>query len=871
MKSPLAPPRWADRFLTWYCNPDLLEEIQGDAHELYFERLNAEGKRMADLKYIYDVIRFFRWSNIRGSNDPYKPSPLNMWYFNWKIALRTAGRNKLLYGIKTLGVSVCLAFTLILTAFLIHELSYDKFNKGNERIYRVTSSVDFHDHLTHYAVTPLPIGRTMLEGIPEVERYTRFMFEGQPNFRIQDKSFYTEVTLAADSNFLKIFTFDFLQGTQDALNQPNAVVLTETVAKKFFPTPLTLGKQLRVGDRLFQVSGIIKDVPANSHLQFDVLISWDSFERWDDWGNLNAYTYVKLRPDAQLASVEKKMPVLLKTFHELVAREYKATYTPVFERLSDIHFSAPLDEDIAQKGSSNNLFILGGVIFLLLMMGIINYLNLSMAEVTSNIKKIGIIRIFGGTAGTPRRLFLADGFVALAIILPVSVLLTYVAWRYSASFLSISIDASVITNPWLWSLIAGIIVLIIFVSQFNAAVLSKPATIIQSLKGLFRTNQSGRVFRNVLVGVQFTASIAMIALILVTIEQFHFIQNSDKGFEARNVVLLKLRDAQPQKLTPFIEELRKLNGVAKVDGSTYAPGVLETKYVFQVESDRGKTELLVPMMACGYDYFDALNIRMANGRKFDKEHGDDQHGTFIVNETAARQFGWTNALGKEIAGPVEGGGDAMMEGEVIGVVRDFNFASLHNKIEPLIIFLAPEGWSTGFVYIKTNPIVPPDLISNINKLYDTQWSGVPFEWEYLDTQYLTLYEKDQQLKHIFEVGLIISVLIAVLGVFSISALVANVRAKEMGIRKVVGASAGQLFWLHLKSFAIFLIACVVVAWPLIYWLSQIWLSNFAYRIELTPYYFVMPGAVAAAILVMTIGYHAFKGSRVNPVEMLKYE
>ncbi|MEJ7646779.1 MAG: ABC transporter permease [Chryseolinea sp.] len=864
------PPKWADKLLAWYCNPDLLEEIQGDAHELYFERVATDGKRTADLKYIFDVLRFFRWSNIREGENSFKPSRWNLLSFNWKVAARSAGRHKVLYCIKTIGVSICLAFTLILTGFVIHELSYDKFNEHHSKIYRVTSRVDFHDHVTHYAVTPFPIGGAMLDGIPEVKRYSRFVSHGQPIYRVGDKILDKEVTLVADSSFLKMFSYALLHGDRTALDHPNNVVVTEMLATKLFGTTDVIGKQLSVGDDLLHVSGVLKDLPANSHLMFDALISWDVSRMQDDWGNLNAYTYVQLKPDADLAAVKGKMPKLLKTFHELVAREYKATYEPVFVQLGDIHFSGPLDEDIAIKGSLNNVFILGGIIALLLLMGIVNFLNLSMAEVTTSLKKIGIIRIFGGTAGSHRNLLLADGLIAVATIVPATAFLAYAGWILCDHYMSIVIEPGVIRNPIFLGLTAGSILMILFISQFNAVIYSGPATTMQSFKNMFRPKNSGRLLRNVLVGLQFTSSIAMIALILVTRDQFAFIQDSDKGFDTHNVVLVKVRDARPEKVITFIDELRRLRSISKVGGSTYAPGVLETKYVFQVESKQGMTELLVPMMACGIDYFDALNIRLSKGRNFDINNGDD-HGAFIVNETAARQFGWTDAIGKKIAGPVQGGGEAMIEGEVIGVVQDFNFASLHSKIEPMIIFLAPRGWSTEFVYIKTNAMTSPDLIPSINSVYERLWENVPFEWQFLDTQYLRLYEGDQRVRHIFEVGLLINVLIAGLGIFSISALMANLRAKEMGIRKVVGANGAHLFFLHLKSFVLFLLACMLIACPLIYGLSFLWLSNFAYRIQLSASHFLIPGALAGMILVVVVGYHALRATRVNPVEMLKNE
>lgn len=865
-----SPPKWADRFLRWYCNPALLEEIQGDAHELYFERLHAQGKRMADLKYIWDVLRFFRWSNIREDYDAFRPSKWRVLNLNWKVAARMANRNRWQYAIKTAGVAICVAFTLVLAAYVVQEASHDRFHEGFDRIYRITSRVHFHDHLTHYAVTPLPIGAAMVAGIPEVERYTRLMYEGQPPFRVDDNLFHTEVTLSADSNFLKMFSFEFVEGDERALDAPNVIVLTETTAQKFFGPMPAVGKQLYIGEHLLEVTGVISDIPTNSHLQFDALLSWDTFDHHDEWGNLNAYTYIALKPLAALSAAEQKMPPLLKTFHELVEREYQATYEPVFEPLADIHFNEPLDEDIAEKGSRTNMLVLTGVIALVLAMGIINYLSLSMAEVTANLKTIGIIRVFGGMSGSHRGLLFADSLVAILIVIPLSMLFAFAGVRLIASY-GVSVDKVMLFSPWLLCLATVCFFAIIGISQFNATILSRSANAVHSINGLFRSKQRGGPLRSILVGVQFTSSILMIAMIFVISDQFSYIQNSDKGFEPRNVILLKLRDAHPGKLMPFMEEVKRLNGVSLVDRSTYAPLVIETKYVFQVESDQGMRQLLVPMMACGPDYLDALNVQLERGRNFDPARGEDQHAAFIINETAARAFGWTDPIGKKIAGPVGGSGELMNDGEVIGVVRDFNFESLHTAIEPVIIFLTPDMWSTNFVYVKTRPMAPPDLISSIKKLHDNIWTGVPFEWEYLDSTYQSLYAKDSQMKQVFQAGLIISVLIASLGIFSISALMATLRAKEMGIRKVVGANVLQLFLLHLKRFAVFLAACIAVACPLIYWISNRWLGNFAYRIELSPYHFLLPGLVAAFILLLTVGYHAARNARINPAETLKYE
>lgn len=869
----IAPPRWADRFLNWYCNPELLEEIQGDAYELYFDRLQREGKRRADLKYIYDVLRFFRWSNIKRTGNEFGSGSFGtLWRFNFKMASRNARRNKLIFAVKAIGLSVCFAFTLILTAYIIHEVTFDQFHKNHERIYRITSRVSFQDHITHYAVTPLPIGEAMIQGIPEIDRYTRFMYEGKPIYHIGENEFYNEVTFAADSSFLKLFTFKFAKGDQHALDKPDQIVLTETLARKFFADRDPIGEAVTFGDgRLLEVTAIIKDPPHNSHLKFDALISWDTFERYDDWGNLNAYTYILLKPDAQLEEVKSKMPALLKTFHELVAREYKATFEPIFEKVTDIHFSETLDEDIAEKRNASNLFILLAVVILFLITGLINYLNVSLAEITANLKRIGIIRIFGGMTWSHNKILFTDSSFMALVVMPATALLFYFAWEISRSYLSVEIDAGVVTSPLFIGLAAGFILLFVVSSQLNSIVLSKANRVVQLMKGKLNSRASGMHMRKVLVTIQLAFSITMIALIIVIVDQFRFIQKADKGFDGTNTIAIKLRGGVQSKVESFNEQVRKLSGIAKVDGSSYYPGVIETKYVFQVETEKGMEQLLVPMMVCGYDYFDALNIKMSDGRTFDQHRADDSYSAFIINETAAREFGWKNPVGKRIKGPEGGQGEIYHDGEVIGVVRDFNFASLHSKIEPMIIFLTNDDWASQFIYIKTNPIHPHDLMARLEKTYKAHWPEIPFEWEYLDSKYQSLYRKDYEVKNIFEAGLVISLLISCLGIFSMSALQATLKLKEMGIRKVVGAGSWQLFYLHTKGFFQFLIISIVVAWPLIYYLSKGWLSNFAYHVHLNLYHFLVPGILAMIIVFCIAGYHALRTTRVNPVDILKYE
>jgi putative ABC transport system permease protein len=295
---------------------------------------------------------------------------------------------------------------------------------------------------------------------------------------------------------------------------------------------------------------------------------------------------------------------------------------------------------------------------------------------------------------------------------------------------------------------------------------------------------------------------------------------------------------------------------------------IETKELFEVETAEGRKKMLVAYMNCGYEYLEAIGIKITKGRNFNKDHGTDNFRAYIINETAAKEFGWKDAVGKKIWGPL---GTDRDEGEVIGVIQDFNFASLHNEIEPIIIFPIAEGWGIEYVYVKVNPIRPSNLISQIEAEYKKAYSNFPMEWEYLDSKYQSLYKEDYEIRDIFQVGLVISIFVSCLGIFSISAFLVIVRAKEMGIRKVIGAHPLHLFALHMKRFIRFIFISFLIATPAIYYLSLYWLSNFAYHIELTPWYFVAPALITLVIVLITSGYHGIKNSRVNPVDILKYE
>lgn len=853
------PPRWADRFLSWYCNPELLEEIQGDAHELYYERLGREGKRKADLKYAWDVIRFCRMSNVQRTEEFNEPGLFGLlWNLNLKIALRNSMRNKTVFFVKLSALAICLAFTFLLSGFVISELSYDHHYNDYDRIYRVGVRAEMQGKSTSYAVSPLPLGPTLADEIPGIERASRFMHANLV-YEIGNEKFFWITNYAADTNFLRMFNQQYIGGDLTALDQPNRVVFTESIARRLFGNTDVVGKSIKAGDFTLQVGAVIRDRPVNTHFTFDVLVSWETFHRNDQWDNINAYTYIKLRPNTAMSEIDTLISSIQNDYLALISQEYELKADPIIERIDQIHTSGYLDEDFAPKRSRNYVYIVLSVIVLFLLTGLFNYLNLALAELTTQLKKIAILRTFGGVHADHRRVAITDSILCMVIVAPVVILIMMCVLWYPGSLPAI--DPGVWKSKMFIGLVIGIVITILLCASLNSIVISKNELMLSPLNGNSSGSQKGFSARKFLVAAQLSFSIIMIGLISVIVDQFHFVNEADKGFDDHDVIVLMGSGGYNER-QGLEESIRRMSGVKSVAGSSFFPDAgIEKKDIFEIETSDGMKNQLVNFIYGDKDYIDLLNIKVKSGRPFDDRSTDA--AAFLINETAAKEFGWEDPIGKKIGGP--------FDGEVIGVVGDFHFESMHTRIEPVIIFLNNPDWYVHYIYIKTEPIPSRSLLTAIEQEYHKIFPELPFTYEYLDARYHGLYQQDYEIRDIFRSGLVISIIVSALGIFSISALLLSLRTKEMGIRKVIGAANIQLFMMHLKPFATFFVIAIVIGLPVIFYLAQRWLNNFAYHIDVDARYFVLPGLITILIILAASVYHAIRGANVNPVDILKNE
>ncbi len=861
-KEPL-PPRWADRFLKWYCNPDLLEEIQGDAHELYSQRVAHDGIRTANLKYIWDIIRFCRLSNIRRPAEYGDPNVFSLfWNVNLKMVTRRSMKNKMFFGIKLSALAISIAFALLLSGFVLSELTFDHHHKNFSRLYRIGCNVDFMGKQSNYAVTPLPMGPTLVAEIPEVEASSRFMIMWKPAFEARGKSHYGIVSYAADSNFLRLFDFDFIDGTRSALDRPNSIVLTESIARRLFGTANVSGKSIKLSDKHLEVTAIIKDLPLNTHFTFQVLVSWDTFERNDEWTNINAYTYIRTAPGISKTQLDTAIRRIGTEYLAPMANEYTFTFKPIIQRIDDIHTSGFMDEDFVVKRNSSYVYIIGSVAVLLLLTGLFNFLNLALAELTLQLRKIAVLRAFGGARVDHRKIAATDCLLCLLIVSPLVVaIMNFALWR---KFIP-AIDPAIWTHPAFIMIVCAIAMMIVISSVGNGFIVSKESLIVAALKGALPI-QNGFSARKVLVACQLAFSIVMIGLITVIVEQFRFVDRADKGFDDRGVIVLR-RTGSNRENFAWEEAIRKLAGVQRVAGSSFYPeGGVETKDMFEVQTSEGSKTELLNYIFCEREYPELLGMRLISGRFFEAYDLDNGTPRYLVNEAAARQLGWTDPIGKKIHYPVTADNP---EGEVVGVVKDFHFESMHAKIEPLVIVLSNGEWGTNFVYVKSNPGASP--LQSIEKSYKATFPDTPLEWGFLDSRYRSLYQNDYEMRDIFSGGFFISILLSALGIFSISALILTLRTKEMGIRKVIGAGDMHLLISHLKPFLAFFFASIAIGLPLEFFLSRQWLDNFAYHVSWRAGYFLIPTIGTLLIILAAAGYHAIRCTRVNPIDILRQE
>lgn len=863
------PPKWANRFLLWYCNPDIIEEVQGDLYELYLDRLTRAGKFKADFIFTLEVIRFFRWSNLKRSEEFLKPGFFTILIaLDLKIARRNASRNKLVFSIKMLVLSICLAFALLLSAFVIQEYNYDRHIADHDRIYRLAMGIESEGYMGDYGLTPVALAEELSEVIPEIESAgwasDEIVFNYRYVFSVGDRHYSDEKSLIVSEKFLEIMDIKFIHGDPDVFQRFGNIVITETTATKFFGSEDPLGKSIEFRGNLFDVAAIIADPPITSHLQYGILMSSEDFDICNCWDGLGATTYIKVKQGINIQQVELKIQQVLDEHADEMASastfqpDTQLSLKPIIENVRHIHLNDRLDFDTSKKTNPTNLHILTLISILFLFVGYINFLNLTLAEITSSLSRIGVLTVFGGNKVDTIKVAFANVILSLFFIVPLTVVFILVGLHYGTFQMGIRIHEEVFYSYWFLLILFGCLVLFMLSPAMVKTITGNTKNVLDMIKGKIRSGFSGARVRGILVGTQLSVSIAMMALILIVVDQFKYLSESDKGFKDESTMVVRLPSGRFSQTRTMVESVQNLSGVEVAGVSSLFLDDLKWVELFEIEFESGSETVLVNYEYWGDQFSNVLGLRMIEGRDFDQIQKSDVRKGYIVNETAAQAFGWNEPMGKKIN-----------DGQVIGVVKDFHFSSLHDKIKPLIIHHGKRNsYNPEFLYIKIDPRYALEVIPEIEETYKEYFMDKVFQWDYLDARIANLYQEDRQVQVVINAGFWISILLSSLGILSVSFLMVLLRTREMSIRKVAGAGSLTLFWLHIRRFMDFTLIAFFLACPLIYYVSHLWLSNFDYRIDMSVSYFIVPCLVTVLIVLLTTAFHGLKISNVNPVKVL---
>jgi len=801
-----------------------------------------------------------------------------------KSAIRNITRNKFYSVLNILGLSIGLISTIFILLYIQDELSFDKYNKNYKRIYRLESDFRISEKHDKFAVTSVPIAPAMKMEYPEIEQYTRIVDNGNMFIRYKDKEFYEKKIYSADSSYFKVFTCEFLKGSPDkALTEPNTMVVTESFAKKYFGEANPLGEVLRDGDNMnYKVTAVIKNLPGNTHLKYDALTSMatiakvygkDQFNslKPEAFWNVGIYSYILLKPNADIRNIHAKFPAFNKKYMEPLGKQINADFKLITTNLADIHLSTKNLEGDLPRGSMSYVYIFSFVALFILLIASINYMNMATSRSANRAKEVGIRKVLGAFRAQLSRQFLSESVLLAFISLIISLAFIQLLLPLFNELSDKHLTFGVFSNPFIFIGIIAITLVVGLISgSYPAFYLSSfmPARV---LKGKIDSGRNSGYLRKTLVVFQFVISIMMIIGTLTVSRQLRYMKAKDLGFDKGNIVVAEIQDTVfVKKIPAFREELLQNPTIEAVSASTGVPGKIRSIQVMRVENGSKMQELALNNFQIDYDYIPLMKMKLVKGRNFDKNMGTDLKEGAIINETAAKKLGWgDNALGKKIQYGIELDGTADRNTKVIGVVRDFNYASLHNKIEPIVMFLTKRP---GFALnIRIKPENKPAALDFIKSVWGKYGVKNPFEYYFLDQNFDESYQAEAKLNKIFTVFSVISIFIALLGLLGLASFTAERRTKEIGIRKVLGSSLMEIANMFYKEFTLLIVVAFIIGTPIAFYALGLWLQQFAYHVNQTWFIFFLSGMLAWIVAMATISFHSIKAASENPVTAIKYE
>ncbi|MEP1094780.1 MAG: ABC transporter permease [Cyclobacteriaceae bacterium] len=806
-------------------------------------------------------------------------------YFN--VALRNLLKHKFYSLLNVMGLSIGLACFMLISLFIKDELSYDTFHKDSDRIHRIDFFATLNGNDVISSNVGAPVANALREDYPEVEDATRLNTGGTwfVKKKGSTETFKEETVLMADSNFFSFFSVELIYGDpQTSLTRPNTLVLDLKTSKKIFGDINPVGEVLVLDNRHdYEVTGVYKDLPQNSHFHQNILLSMSSFD-WvnqGQWLSTNFNTYVKMKEGINASILESKFPDMVETYCAPLIEQYLNLTMDEFREsgnalsfslfpLTDIHLKSDKEDELEANGDIKYIYIFSAVALFILALACINFMNLSTARSSNRAKEVGVRKVMGAFRKQLIYQFISEAVLISFISFAVAYLLVFAAIPGFNLIAAKELSYLAILEPGFLLAMLGIMLLVgLLAGSYPAFYLSmfKP---VEVLKGKVRQGIKSGPIRSTLVVFQFSISIIMIIGTAIVFDQLSFIQNKKLGYDKDQILIVNDAWILRDQVQAFKEETSRNSNILNSTVANFTPtsNNNNSDLFFKSPSAASDESLVLSRARIDHDFLETLGITVKEGRGFSREFPSDSSGV-LLNESAVRQFGYENPVGSLLYR--YGGDDDNPEVEgyrILGVVDDFHYQSLRNNIRPLVLELRPNGGTAMFRIQMSNA---SETIDHIKSTWEKFAPGQPFDFRFMNNEFNAQYEEEQKIGQIFSIFAILAILIACLGLFGLAAFTAEQKTKEIGIRKTLGASVSNIVNLLSKNFIKLVLISFVVAIPVSYLAMEYWLGDFAYRTSLKPITFILSGLAAIVIAWITISFQSWKAARSNPVKSLRTE
>jgi putative ABC transport system permease protein len=794
-----------------------------------------------------------------------------------KIAVRNFGRQSYYSLINMVGLALGIAACILILLFVRDELGYETGFANHETIYRLTEDFPMGTHVSRSATVPFPVKQKLMEDFPAITNaaiiFRPSSWGNPPIIELEDNEYYEDDFVFAEQNLLEIYRFEFLRGTVENALGPNRIVLTESAATKYFGEQDPIGKRLRLNDFVdLEVTGVIPDLPDNTHLQFDMLASFDTFKTFfndptffeTQWVWVAAWMYFTVDHQEDVEKIRAGLPAFIKKHYPSNLTDNGVALN--IQKADDIHLTSNIELEFEPNGNIQHVYLFSVIALLILLIAVINFMNLATSKSAKRAREVGLRKVMGAQKNMLVGQFMGEAVLTslLSLVIAIGMIAAVLPWFNNLTGKSISL--ATLADP---RLVAGIVaiglVAGLLAGSYPSLILSsfKPTEV---LKGKTGSTGHANFLRKALVVGQFVISISLIICIGIVYRQLKYIQSKDLGIAKDQIMMVDATFNAAARLHSIKSELvkqRDIQAVATIGGSI--PGEAEViENAFVPEGAPEEQQQWFSVMFAGHDIEKVLDLEFLQGHGFQPGNAVDSAG-FIINEAAARALGWgDDVVGKVLRRNV--GGNNMQEGVVIGLVKDFHYRPLYEAIKPLVILMGG-----NHLAVRMSGANAREAVGNVEAEWNKQLEGVPFRYAFVDENFDNLYRKEDKFGKTIQYFSILAVFIACLGLLGLSSYTAESRRKEIGIRKVNGATSLGLVALLAKEFSMLILIAFAIAVPLSWYLGSLWLNNFAYRTDIGVSLFILSGAAALLIAFVTVSYHTVKAAMTNPVESLRYE